>query len=57
MKVSQEEDPVDMIISRYNPEWMPVPMQKEPYERFILMWTNLSPRYILRENGWNRWRL
>ncbi len=50
LKVSQEEGPVDMIISRDNPEWMPVPMQEEPYERFTLMWTSLSPHYILREN-------
>ncbi len=40
MTVSQEEGPVDMIIGRDNPEWMPVPMQEEPYERFTLMWTN-----------------
>ncbi len=57
LKVSQEEGPVDMTIGRDNPEWMPVPMQEEPYERFTLMWTNLSPRYILRENGRTRWRL
>jgi hypothetical protein len=36
---------------------MPVPVQEEPYERFTLMWTKLSPRYILRENGRTRWRL
>jgi hypothetical protein len=30
MTVSQEEGPVDMIIGRDNPEWMPVPMQEEP---------------------------
>jgi hypothetical protein len=29
---------------------MPVLMQEEPYERFTLMWTSLSPHYILREN-------
>jgi hypothetical protein len=39
-----------MIIGRDNPEWMPVLMQEEPYERFTLMWTSLSPHYILREN-------
>jgi hypothetical protein len=50
MTVSQEEGPVDMIIGRDNPEWMQVPMQEETYERFTLMWTNLSPHYILREN-------
>jgi hypothetical protein len=42
---------VDMIIGRDNPEWMPIPMQEEPYERFTLMWTSLSslspaPPYI-----------
>jgi hypothetical protein len=37
-----------MIISRDNPECMPVPMQEEPYQRFTLMWTNLSLHYILR---------
>jgi len=47
MTVSQGEGPVDMIIGRDNPEWMPVPMQEEPYERFTLMWMSLSPRYIL----------
>jgi hypothetical protein len=41
-----------MIIGRDNPEWMPVPMQEEPYKRFTLMWTSLSPHYILRENEW-----
>ncbi len=57
MTVSQEEGPVDMIIGRDNPEWMPVPMQEEPYKRFTQMWTNLSSRYILRENERTRWRL
>ncbi len=57
MTVSQEKGPVDMIIGLDNPEWMPVPMQEEPYERFTLMWTNLSSRYILRENKRTRWRL
>ncbi len=56
LKVSQEAGPVDMIIGRDNPEWMPVPMQEEPYERFTLMWTNLSPHYILRENRQTHWR-
>jgi hypothetical protein len=28
--VSQAEGPVDMIIGRDNPEWMPVPVQEEP---------------------------
>jgi hypothetical protein len=55
--VSQGAGPVDMIIGRDNPEWMPVPVQEEPYERFTLMWTSLSPRYILRENEGIRWRL
>ncbi len=57
MTVSQEEGPVDMIIGQDNPEWMPVPMQEEPYERFTLMWTNLSSHYVLRENEQTRWRL
>jgi hypothetical protein len=57
MTVSQGEGPVDMIIGRDNPEWMPVPMQEEPYERFTLMWMSLSLRYILRENERTRWRL
>ncbi len=57
LKVSQGEGLVDMIIGRDNPEWMPVPMQEEPYERFTLMWMNLSPHYILRENGRTRWRV
>jgi hypothetical protein len=57
MTVSQEEGPVYMIIGRDNPEWMPVPMQEEPYERFTLMWTNLSSRYILWEKKQARWRL
>jgi hypothetical protein len=57
MTVSQGKGPVDMIIGRDNPEWMPIPMQEEPYERFTLMWTSLSPRYILRENERTRWRL
>jgi hypothetical protein len=48
---------VDMIIGRDNPEWMPVPVQEEPYERFILTWTSLSPRCILRDNGGTNWRL
>ncbi len=55
--VSQGAGPVDMIIGRDNPEWMLVPVQEEPYERFTLMWTSLSPRYILRENEGTRWRL
>jgi hypothetical protein len=55
--VSQGAGPVDMIIGRDNPEWMPVPVQEEPYERFTLMWTSLSPRYILRENEGIHWRL
>jgi hypothetical protein len=55
--VSQGAGPVDMIIRRDNPEWMPVPAQEEPYERFTLMWTSLSSRYILRENKQTRWRL
>jgi hypothetical protein len=55
--VSQGAGPVDMIIGRYNPEWMPVPVQEEPYELFTLMWTSLSPRYILQENEGTRWRL
>jgi hypothetical protein len=38
-----------MIIGRDNPEWMPVLMQEEPYERFTLMWTCFSLHYILRE--------
>jgi hypothetical protein len=50
LRVSQGEGPVDVIIGRDNPEWMPVPMQEEPNERFTLMWTCLSPHYILREN-------
>jgi hypothetical protein len=32
--VSQGAGPVDMIIGRDNPEWMPVPVQEEPYKRF-----------------------
>jgi hypothetical protein len=52
LKVSQEEGPVDRIIGRDNPEWMPVPMQEEPFEQITLMWTSLSPHYILKENGW-----
>ncbi len=55
--VSQAAGPVDMIIGRDNPEWMPVPVQEEPYERFTLMWTSLSPRFILRDNEGVRWRL
>ncbi len=54
---ARKREPVDMIIGRDNPEWMPVPMQEEPFERFTLMWTNLSSRYILRENERTRWRL
>jgi hypothetical protein len=50
LRISQGEDPVDMIIGRDNPEWMPVLMHEEPYERFTLMWVSLSPHYILREN-------
>jgi hypothetical protein len=46
-----------MIIGRDNPEWMLVPMQEDPYQRITLMWTSLSPRYILRENERTRWRL
>ncbi len=41
--VSQAAGPVDMIIGRDNPEWMPVPVQEEPHERFTMMWTSLSP--------------
>jgi len=52
LKVSQEEGPENMIIGRDNQEWMPVPMQEEPYKRFTLMWTRPSPHYILRENEW-----
>jgi hypothetical protein len=52
LKVSQGEGPVDMIIGRDNLEWMPVPMQEEPYERFTLMWTNLENR----ENRRINWR-
>jgi hypothetical protein len=55
--VSQAAGPVDMIIGRDNPEWMPVPVQEEPYERFTLMWTSLSPRCILRDNEGVNWRL
>jgi hypothetical protein len=55
--VRQAAGPVDMIIGRDNPEWMPVPVQEEPYERFTLMWTSLSPRCILRDNEGVRWRL
>ncbi len=55
--VSQAAGPVDMIIGRDNPEWMPVPLQEEPYERFTLMWTSLSPRCILRDNEGVDWRL
>jgi hypothetical protein len=55
--VSQAAGPVDMIIGRDNPEWMPVPVQEEPFERFTLMWTSLSPRYILRDKAGIRWRL
>jgi hypothetical protein len=35
--VSQAAGPVDMIIGRDNPEWMRVPVQEKPYERFTLM--------------------
>jgi hypothetical protein len=38
-----------MIIGKDIPEWMPFPMKEE---RFTLMWTSLSSRYILRENEW-----
>ena len=55
--VSQAAGHVDMIIGRDNPEWMPVPVQEEPYERFTLMWTSLSPRCILRDNEEVGWRL
>jgi hypothetical protein len=55
--VSQVAGPVDMIISRDNPEWMPVPVQEEPYELFTLMWMSLSPRCILRDNEGVNWRL
>jgi len=55
--VSQAAGHVDMIIGRDNPEWMPVPVQEEPYERFTLMWTSLSPRCILRDNEGVNWRL
>jgi hypothetical protein len=53
LRIIQGEGPVDMIIGRDNPEWMPIPMQEEPYEQFTLMWTSLSPYYILRENEWS----
>jgi hypothetical protein len=52
LRVSQEEGPVDMIIGRDNLEWMPIPMQEELYEWFTMMWTSLSPHYILREDKW-----
>jgi hypothetical protein len=52
LKVSQEEGPVDMIIGKDNPGWMPFPVREEPDERFTLMWTILSSHYILRENKW-----
>jgi hypothetical protein len=55
--VGQAAGPVDMIIGRDNPEWMPVPVQEEPYERFTLMWRSLSPRCILRDNEGICWRL
>jgi hypothetical protein len=55
--VSQAAGPVDMIIGRDNPEWMPVPVQEEPYEWFTLMWTSLSPRCILKDNEEVEWRL
>jgi hypothetical protein len=55
--VSQAARPVDMIIGWDNPEWRPVPVQEEPYERFTLMWTSLSQHYVLRENEGIRWRL
>ena len=29
---------------------MPIPMQEEPYEPFTLVWTGLSPHYLIREN-------
>jgi hypothetical protein len=35
--VGQAAGPADMIIGRDNLEWMPVPVQEEPYERFTLM--------------------
>ncbi len=55
--VGQVAGPVDMISGRDNPEWMPVPVQEEPYERFTLMWTSLSPRCTLRDNEGTNWRL
>jgi hypothetical protein len=55
--VSQAAGPVDMIIGRDYPEWMPVSVQEEPYERFTLMWTSLSLRCILRDNEEVEWRL
>ncbi len=55
--VSQAAGPVDMIIGTDNPEWMPVPVQEEPYEQFTLMWTSLSPRCILRDNEGTDWSL
>jgi hypothetical protein len=55
--VSQVAGPVDMIVGRDNPEWMPVPVQEELYERFTLMWTSLSPRCILRDDEEVEWRL
>jgi hypothetical protein len=52
LKVSQKGGPMDMIIGRDNPEWMPFPVRVEPYKPFTLMWTSLSSHYILRENKW-----
>ncbi len=42
LKVSQEEGPVDMIIGKDNPQWMPFPIKEEPYKRFTLIWMSLS---------------
>jgi hypothetical protein len=50
--VSQAAGPVDMIIGRVQEE----PFE-EPFERFTLMWTSLSPRCILRDNEEVEWRL
>ena len=33
--VSQAAGPVDMIIGRDNPEWMPVPVQEEPHDGLL----------------------
>ncbi len=46
LRIRQGEGPVDMIIGRDNPEWMPVPMQEEPHKRFTLVWTSLRSCYL-----------